>query len=104
MRLTCSARVVGGTPRLAETWRRLMPSARVNRITSLILRMAMWGRGTGTSSGVVVDCPRQGAGPSDQLKPALRAPTCQVYGNHRKGCTETPEPVYGIDRNGCTEM
>jgi hypothetical protein len=27
----------------------------------------------------------------------------QVYGNDRKGCTETPEPVYGINRNGCTE-
>jgi len=27
----------------------------------------------------------------------------QVYGNPRKGCTETPEPVYGFNRNGCTE-
>ena len=88
IRLTCSARVVGGTPRLAETWRRLKPSARVNRITSLILRMAMWGRGTGTSSGVVVDYPRQGAGPFDQLMPALHAPSAR--------CTETTGTVtYG---------
>ena len=106
-RLTCSARVVGGTPKLAETWRRLMPSARVNRITSLILRMAMWGRGTGTSSGVVVDCPSQSAG-------ALRsAQTCATRTSLSR-CTETPgkgvrkpgtgvrnqsEWVYGNDRN-----
>ena len=55
--------------------------------------MAMWGRGTGTSSGVVVDCPRQAVG---ALRPAragdTRSPLYQVY--------RTPEPVYGNPRTG----
>jgi hypothetical protein len=55
------------------------------------------GRGTGTSSGVVVDCPRQGAGPSDQhLKPALRRPPSSR-------CTETPGKGVRKPRNRCTE-
>ena len=96
IRLTCSARVVGGTPRLAETWRRLMPSPRVKRMTSLILRMAMWGRGTGTSSGVVVDCPRQAVG-------ALRSAQASATATQSARCTETSAKGVRKPRNRCTE-
>ena len=70
-----------------------MPSPRVKRMTSLILRMAMWGRGTGTSSGVVVDCPRQAVG-------ALRPAQASATPSHLPGVRKPPGRVYGNPGTG----
>jgi len=92
-RRTWSPTVVNGICTEAATWRRLRPSCRLSRRMSLILRMLIWGRGTGTPSNGLGRQFEQGALPSSR----------QRYVSLRAGCTKTPESVYGFDRNGCTK-